>query len=114
MSKSPVELLRHILKEIDFIENNQKGLELTVFLKDEVLQHAFVRSIEIIGEAVKNLPANVKQAYPKAQWKKIAGTRDKMIHDYFEIDLEIVWGIITEKLPALKIVIDKMMIEIRP
>jgi uncharacterized protein with HEPN domain len=110
MSKSPVELFRHILKEIDFIDRNADNIELSVFLKDDVLQHAFVRSIEIIGEAVKNISLEIKALYPEINWRKIAGTRDKMIHNYFEIDLEIVWDIIKNKLPTLKEAIQKIMI----
>jgi len=109
MPKSPAELYRHILKEIAFVQQNKTGLQLEAFLKDEVLQRAFVRSIEIIGEAVKNIPAEIKDKYPEISWKKIAGTRDRLIHNYFETDLEIVWEIIQTKLPDIKPVLLELL-----
>jgi uncharacterized protein with HEPN domain len=71
------------------------------FLKDETLQRAFVRSIEIIGEAAKKLPEELKQNYPNIEWKAITGMRDRLIHDYFGIDYEIVWDVVINKIPQL-------------
>ena len=70
--------------------------------KDEMIQDAIIRNLEIIGEAVKNIPVAVKDENPEIEWKKISGLRDILIHAYFGIDLEIIWGIIAEKLPPLK------------
>jgi uncharacterized protein with HEPN domain len=79
------------------------------FLKDEVLKRAFVRSLEIIGEAVRNLPSDLKQSYPQINWRAIAGTRDKLIHNYFGVDYDIVWDIVTNKIPSLKIEIENIL-----
>ncbi|MEW6586938.1 MAG: DUF86 domain-containing protein, partial [Nitrospirota bacterium] len=89
------EYLRHILDEADYIISKSEGLSRKSFLKDETLKRAFVRSIEVIGEAVKKLPDDFRKSHGAVDWRAMAGTRDKLIHDYFGIDYEIVWDIIT-------------------
>ena len=66
-------------------------------MKDDILKRACVRSLEVIGEAVKNLPEDFKDEYPELEWKKIAGIRDKLIHHYFGVDWDIVWDVIQNK-----------------
>ncbi|MDP2210016.1 MAG: DUF86 domain-containing protein [Bacteroidota bacterium] len=102
MSLSQIEYLKHILDEIEYLLKHSKGLSLDEFVKDETLQRAFVRSLEIIGEATKKLSSEIKTKYPDVEWKAIAGTRDKLIHDYFGVDFELVWDIVTTKIPILK------------
>ena len=70
-------------------------------MKDDVLKRACTRSLEIIGEAIKNISDDFKKNYPKIKWKKIAGLRDKLIHHYFSVDWEIIWDIIKNKIPEL-------------
>ncbi|WP_367401643.1 HepT-like ribonuclease domain-containing protein [Geoalkalibacter halelectricus] len=65
------------------------------------MKRAFVRSLEIIGEAVKNLPDDLKIRYPDLDWRRMAGTRDRLIHGYFSVDFELVWDIIQNKIPPL-------------
>jgi uncharacterized protein with HEPN domain len=88
--KSYIEYLCHIHDEIEFLLDKSQALNEEDFLRDEVLKRAFVRSLEIIGEAVKMLPLDFRQRYPQTNWRALAGTRDKLIHHYFGIDYEIV------------------------
>jgi len=99
--KNYKEYLKHIRDEIEFIMRESKGLNYNEFLSSETLTRAFIRSIEIIGEASKNIPDEVKEKYPNIEWKRIAGTRDVLIHRYFSVDNEILWDIISHKLPEL-------------
>jgi uncharacterized protein with HEPN domain len=102
MSLSPIEYLRHILDEISYIEGAICGIEEADFLADETLKRSFVRSIEIIGEAAKKVPVDFKDKHSNIDWKRIAGMRDKLIHDYFGVDYHIVWDVAKNKLPELK------------
>jgi len=66
------------------------------------MKRAFVRSLEIVGEAVKQIPDEFRARYPQVEWRKMAGTRDRLIHDYLGVDYELVWDIVQNKIPALK------------
>ena len=68
-----------------------------LFLRDETLKRAFVRSLEIIGEAVKQVPEVFRAKYPQVEWRKMAGTRDRLIHDYLGVDYELVWDIVENR-----------------
>ena len=94
--------LDDIIEATKRIEKYTKGLTLERFKKDNLIIDGVVRNLEIIGEAVKNIPANVKEKHPDMEWKKISGLRDILAHEYFGIDLEILWDIIENKLPDLK------------
>jgi len=102
MSPSPIEYLRHILDEISYIEDAVGDIEEPEFLADETLKRSFVRSIEIIGEAAKKVPMDFRDKHRDVDWKRLAGMRDKLIHDYFGVDYHIVWDVATNKLPKLK------------
>jgi len=71
------------------------------FLRDKKTQDAVVRNLEIIGEAAKNISDALKEKYPQVPWKELAGVRDKLIHHYFGVNLEVVWDIVKQELPVL-------------
>lgn len=102
MSKSAIDYLRHIVDEISFLEQQLSGLSEDEFMRDEVLQRAFVRSLEIIGEAIKLVPNDLRSAHQEVDWKAFAGLRDKLIHHYFGVDYQLVWDVVVHELPALK------------
>lgn len=101
MQKSRV-YLEDILAAIQRIERYLRDVQFQQFTHNQLLADAVVRNLEIIGEAVKKLSTEFRQQYPEIEWKKIAGLRDFLIHSYSEVDLGIVWNIITTKLPPLE------------
>jgi uncharacterized protein with HEPN domain len=87
-------------------------LELDEVIHDPHLQRSFIRSLEVVGEATKNLSKYLKDKHPEIEWRKIAGMRDKLIHYYFGVDWEVVWDVVKNKLPALKRQIEALILEI--
>jgi len=112
MYHSDKQLLQHILDEVLFLENEVKGLDIGAFLKDEKDQRAFARSIEIIGEAVKNLSEQLVSKHPEIEWRKIAGMRDRLIHGYFSVNYKLVWDVASNVIPRFKAQIVEIMDEI--
>jgi uncharacterized protein with HEPN domain len=102
MSHSNLDLLRHINDEVIFILESTANKEKDELISDKVLSRAIIRSLEIIGEAAKKLDEEFKATNNRIEWKKIAGTRDRLIHEYFGVDYDIVWDIISTKLPELQ------------
>jgi len=90
-----------MLIESEFILQHVEGKSKNEVLSDEVLCRALVRSLEIIGEAAKKIDEEFKSDYPQIEWKKMAGTRDKLIHHYFGIDYDIVYDIVENKIPDM-------------
>lgn len=109
MYRSNEELFKHIFDEIVFLESETMTISEEVFLKDEKTQRAFARSIEIIGEAVKNISSDVIIKYKEVPWRNIAGMRDKLIHGYFSVDYEIVWDVAKNIIPEFKNQLIKIM-----
>ena len=101
MSKSPTEYIHHILIEIDFLLSERKKITEDQFMHDELLQRACVRCLEIIGEAAKHIPESVRKKYPSIAWRKIAGLRDIVAHDYFGLDVALIWNAIQKNIPGL-------------
>jgi len=102
MSLSPLEYLRHVLDEADYLAVEVARLTRERFLSDETAKRAFVRSIEIVGEAIKKVPDNLRTKYPDIKWRAMAAMRDKMVHNYFGIDYEIVWDVVVNKIPVVR------------
>lgn len=102
MSKFNIEFLRHAIDEIEFLEKERGNITETQFMHDELLQRAFARSLEIIGEAIKQVPDAIRQKHTDVDWKSYTGLRDKLIHHYFGVDYEIVWDVVVNELPTLK------------
>ena len=82
------------------------------FIGDIKTQYAVIRALEIIGEAAKNVPEDIRQKYPSIPWKDLAGIRDKLIHAYFGVDLEVVWLSVKEGIPESKTVIGSLLAEL--
>lgn len=101
-SKNDAAFLEHMLDSINAIESFSRGLSRENLISNRLKQSAIVREIEIIGEAAKNISENLKEKYKEVNWKEIVGTRDKIIHHYFGVDMNIVWDIINKDLPVLK------------
>ncbi len=103
--------VKDILDAIDKIEEFVGNMDYGEFIKDDKSSTAVVKKIEIIGEAIKNIPKDVRVKYKAIPWKDIVGMRNKITHNYFKIDYEIVWNVVKEKLPALKIQIEQLLKE---
>lgn len=102
MSLSVLAFLQHILDEAQYLMDHAGVLSKAQFLGDETLKRAFVRSLEIIGEAAKQIPDDLRKKYPHIEWRAMAGIRDRLIHDYFGVDYDIVWDVIISKVPVLQ------------
>ena len=109
MLHSLVDYLLHIKDEIDFILSTAKNKTKEDIESDKILKRAIVRSLEIIGEATKHIDFAFRNKYPQIDWKGMAGTRDKLIHDYLDIDYDIVFDIIANELPDLEIEIKRII-----
>ncbi|MFT4062333.1 MAG: DUF86 domain-containing protein [Edaphocola sp.] len=101
MPKEPIEFLKHIADECEYLISVNKGLSKNDFLDNETLKRAVVRSLEIIGEATKKIPADFKVKWSLIQWKNMAGMRGRLIHDYIGVNYSIVWDVFVNKIPEL-------------
>lgn len=95
-------------KALDFIKN----MSYEEFTRDDKTVFAVVRALEIVGEAAKNIPGNVRTNYPEIPWKDMAGMRNKVIHEYFGVKLNIVWRTVKEEIPPLKPLFEKILKEL--
>lgn len=100
--KSDIGYLKHILNEIQFLKEKSLAIDENHFLSDETLKRAFVRSIEIIGEASNKLSNEFTKTHFEPEWKKLSATRNRLIHGYFIVDYQIVWDLIKNKIPVLE------------
>jgi uncharacterized protein with HEPN domain len=112
MSRDYTVYLLHILDAITIIESYAAELTEDSFRQNRLIQDGVIRNLEIIGEATKKLPKRLTNKYPDIEWKKMAGMRDVLIHDYFGVDLERVWGVVRNRLPDLKENITKILADL--
>lgn len=96
---------------ISYEKSSRDNLE--DFMEDEDLKRAFVRSLEVIGEAVKKIPEDIRSKYPQIPWKEMAGMRNKLIHEYFGVSYILVWNTVSSDIPVLKNAISKILEELK-
>ena len=106
MLPSLIEFIGHIQSEMNFVLKHSEGLEYDSLVENEVLSRAFIRSLEIVGEATKHLPDDLRIAYPAVDWKGLAGLRDILIYQYWGVDYQVLWNIIQDDIPYSKVWID--------
>jgi uncharacterized protein with HEPN domain len=109
VKKDPKVHITFILECIELIQKYIKSITYKKFLSSSQMQDAVIRRIELIGEAVRNIPNEVKEKHPEIQWNRISGMRNLLIHDYLGIDLKITWRVAIKEIPDLK----KKILEIR-
>lgn len=102
MSRDPLLSIEDIRDAADRVVRYTQGLDFDAFVQTDLVFDAVVRNLEVIGEAAKNVPAGFRDRYPDIEWRKIAGLRDVLSHAYFGIDAEIIWDVVTNKLPGLQ------------
>ena len=100
--------LDDIMSSIKKIEQYTASMSYEEFSKNGLVVDAVIRNLEVIGEAVKSLPSEMKVPHPEIEWKKIAGLRDILIHEYFGVNLEIIWDVVNNKLPEFKQSVSKI------
>jgi uncharacterized protein with HEPN domain len=102
MSFEPRDYLQHVLAEADYLLRESSAVTEAEFFAYETLQRAFVRSVEVIGEATKQIPDDFRRAHREIDWRGMAGMRDRLIHGYFGVDYAIVWDVVQNHIPRLQ------------
>ncbi len=111
MKKEFLDYIEDIIKAMDDAASFVRDMDYDSFSKDRKTVYAVIRALEIIGEATKNIPIEIKNNYPQIPWKDMAGMRDKVIHEYFGVDLKRVWSTVNTDIPKLKPWFEKIIKE---
>jgi uncharacterized protein with HEPN domain len=106
-----LDYFKDIRDALEKIGNFTAGLDFESFVKDDKTSFAVIRALEIIGEAARKIPKSIRSRYPGVPWQDMAGMRDKLIHDYFGVDLRVVWKTLQIDLPPLKAGLDQIIRE---
>lgn len=101
--------IEDILEALEKIKDYINGLTFSEFEQDNKTVDAVVRNFEILGEATKQIPDKIRNKYPDIPWKEMAGMRDKLIHAYFGVNLEVVWETMNKRLPKVKLMIEEVL-----
>ncbi|EKO78023.1 MULTISPECIES: DUF86 domain-containing protein [unclassified Leptospira] len=109
--KSDLGYISHIKEELTFLQIESKKLNRDQFISDNLIKRAFVRSIEIIGEASNKLSDSFKRKYSEVDWRKLSATRNRLIHGYFVVDYDIVWDLVINKIPTLETQINSILLK---
>jgi len=113
MSRRPARmLLEDILNRIARIERHVAGMDQEAFLLDDKTCDSVIRNLEVIGEAANRLPDDVRALQEEVPWRRIVGLRNRIVHEYFDVDLELVWEILRSELPELKTLLLALVDEI--
>jgi uncharacterized protein with HEPN domain len=110
--KSDRVYLSHVLQAIESILKYTEGMTYEDFNSNSLVQDAVIRNFEIIGEATKRVSFQLRNTYPNVPWSKMAGLRDKLIHDYIKVNLVLLWGVVVDVLPLQKIEFQKIISQI--
>ncbi len=109
MKKDHKIFIEHIIESIELIEQYAADLTPDKFKENMAMQDAIIRRLEIIGEAVKNIPSGFRTKHSEIPWKQMAGMRDVLIHEYFDIDLSLTWAVVKRELPPVKEKLQKLL-----
>jgi len=110
-ARDPLVYLEDILDAIAKAEEFVCGLSREAFLRDDKAVYAVVRALEIVGEAAKQVPPDLRERAPEVPWRDMAGMRDKLIHSYTSVDIEVVWRTVTEELPQIRPLVVRLLDE---
>jgi len=102
-----------IKTECEYLINRSQNLSFEEFIGNEELKRAFVRSLEVIGEAARYIPKEIRKKHPEIKWKSVVGMRNKLIHEYFGVDYMVVWKTVKERIPDLYKLIIKILDELK-